>query len=158
MLSFTNHSLYTSFQLATCYFRSASSNRLGTINPEFGLYQQEHASDEEGFWRKLEDYLVFQAAEYVIGDFSLRKDCIVLIAGEAADNPRFIDAVRQAITRIQNDPIHKSKGANALKLLVSQDLTYAAATGAALWRRTMIDSSYCENTWEIMSKKDRDEL
>ncbi|KAL6691071.1 hypothetical protein J3F84DRAFT_403834 [Trichoderma pleuroticola] len=122
---------------------------------------QEHASDEESFWRKLEDYLVSQTEEYVTrGDFYLR-DCIVLVAGEAADNPKFMDAVRQAITRIQNHPVHRYKGAMTgpkVELLVSQDLTYAAAAGVALWRRSMIDSSYCEKTWEIMNKEDRDEL
>lgn len=163
--SFTNHSLYTSFQQATCYSFQASSNRLGTINPELGLYQQEHASDEESFWRKLEDYLVSKAEEYVTsgdfpGDFSLGKHSIVLVAGEAADNPKFMDAVRQAITRIQNDPIHRYKEAMTgpkVELLVSQDLTYAAAAGVALWRRSMIDSSYCENVAR-MNKKDHDEL
>ncbi|QYT04036.1 hypothetical protein H0G86_010971 [Trichoderma simmonsii] len=126
---------------------------------------QEHASDEESFWRKLEDYLVSQAEEYVTsgdfsGDFSLGKHSIVLVAGEAADNPKFMDAVRQAITRIQNDPIHRYKEAMAgpkVELLVSQDLTYAAAAGVALWRRSMIDSSYCENVAR-MNKKDHDEL
>ncbi|KAK4060358.1 hypothetical protein Trihar35433_10222 [Trichoderma harzianum] len=126
---------------------------------------QEHASDEESFWRKLEDYLVSQAEEYVTsgdfsGDFSLGKHSIVLVAGEAADNPKFMDAVRQAITRIQNDPIHRYKEAMTgpkVELLVSQDLTYAAAAGVALWRRSMIDSSYCENV-ASMDKKDRDEL
>ncbi|KAM6477211.1 hypothetical protein HDV62DRAFT_401734 [Trichoderma sp. SZMC 28011] len=164
-VSFTNHSLYTSFQQATCYSFQASSNRLGTINPELGLYQQEHASDEESFWRKLEDYLVSKAEEYVTsgdfpGDFSLGKHSIVLVAGEAADNPKFMDAVRQAITRIQNDPIHRYKEAMTgpkVELLVSQDLTYAAAAGVALWRRSMIDSSYCENVAR-MNKKDHDEL
>ncbi|KAL7940717.1 hypothetical protein V8C42DRAFT_336777 [Trichoderma barbatum] len=148
-LSFTNHSLYTSFQLATCFFLSSTTNRLGTINPEFGLNQQEHTSDEKTFWYNLQDYLVSQAREYVIsGDYSLRQHCIVLIAGEAADNPKFLDTVRQAITRIQNDPIHRSQEAGTgpkIELLVSQELTFAAATGAALWRRTMIDSSYCED-------------
>ncbi|KAK0756823.1 hypothetical protein N5P37_010341 [Trichoderma harzianum] len=165
LLSFTNHSLYTSFQQATCYSFSASSNRLGTINPELGLYQQEHASDEESFWRKLEDYLVSQAEEYVTsgdfsGDFSLGKHCIVLVVGEAADNPKFMDAVRQAITRIQNHPVHRYKDAMTgpkVELLISQDLTYAAAAGVALWRRSLIDSSYCE-TVASMGKKDRDEL
>lgn len=164
-VSFTNHSLYTSFQQATCYSFPASSNRLGTINPELGLYQQEHASDEESFWRKLEDYLVSKAEEYVTsgdfpGDFSLRKHCILLVAGEAADSPKFMDAVRQAITRIQNDPIHRYKEAMTgpkMELLVSQDLTYAAAAGVALWRRNMIGSSYCENVAR-MDKKDHDEL
>ncbi|KKP00854.1 hypothetical protein THAR02_07032 [Trichoderma harzianum] len=141
------------------------SNRLGTINSELGLYQQEHANDEDIFWRKLEDYLVSQAEEYVTsgdfnGDFPLGKHCIVLVAGEAADNPKFMDAISQAVTRIQNDPVHRYKDAMTgpkVKLLVSQDLTYAAAAGVALWRRSMIDSSYCENVAR-MDKKDRDEL
>ncbi|KAJ4857554.1 hypothetical protein T069G_08451 [Trichoderma breve] len=120
-VSFTYHSLYTSFQLATSKSTQATRKAFG-VSLKITLYPK--------------------------------------LKSEAADNPKFMDAVRQAITRIQNDPIHRYKEAMTgpkVELLVSQDLTYAAAAGVALWRRSMIDSSYCENVAR-MNKKDHDEL
>ncbi|KYK60604.1 hypothetical protein DCS_01741 [Drechmeria coniospora] len=169
-ISFTNQSLYTSFQMATCFFHSPVGARLGNIDPDFGLNQQHQATDRASFWQRLQKHLISRVGEHAKIRDIYQQSYLVVVAGEAANTPEFLDAVRQTVTHIQNDPVHRVKETGTgpkVELLVSDDPTYAAAKGVAFWRRTMIDSSYCDDWFEAEEKyksrqsfdrEDRDEL
>lgn len=77
----------------------------------------------------------------------------MLLAGEDAKHPDFLDTVSKVATRMHKligGEIGGSSGRGdgcagpKVELVASKDPTYAAATGAAFWVRTMIDASYCE--------------
>lgn len=161
--SSTNQSLYTSTQQSHCFW-TGSHAAVGTINPEFGLDQRHQ---DENFWKKLEDHLVLrmQRLASLNNDIYARK-YLVLVAGEGAENHDLLDATRRAMTRIAEDPVHHKKPVRfrpSLELLVSKEPTYAAAMGAAFWRRTAMDASYCRDYYERtdhkpMSSDDMDEV
>ncbi|KJK87925.1 hypothetical protein H633G_08210 [Metarhizium anisopliae BRIP 53284] len=151
LVSLTNHSLYTSFQISTCFFWPARSAQLGTIDPRFGLNQLEQASDQEMFWRELQDHLKSRVREYVKQPDNYRESFLVVVSGEAADNPKVVEAIRGMITDMQKDPafrVVESGRAPRIELLISEDPTYAAAKGVAFGQRINMDSRYCDDWFE----------
>lgn len=64
----------------------------------------------------------------------------VLVAGEAADTPEFLDAVYDVVEAI---PELCSSKVGPVELVIPADRTYGAAKGAAFWRRTKLDKKYC---------------
>ncbi|KAK9434602.1 LysM domain protein [Metarhizium brunneum] len=151
LVSLTNHSLYTSFQISTCFFWPARSAQLGTINPRFGLNQLEQASDQEIFWRELQDHLKSRVREYVKQPDNYRESFLVVVSGEAADNPKVVEAIRGIITDMEKDPafrVVETGRAPRIELLISEDPTYAAAKGVAFGQRINMDSRYCNDWFE----------
>ncbi|KAH7305469.1 hypothetical protein B0I35DRAFT_464738 [Stachybotrys elegans] len=98
LISFTNHSLYTSFQDSTCFFYYSWHNRL------------------------------------------------VLVAGEAATEPGFVEVVREVVKSIpivwatsDTEDVQIQEGTGQppeVELLISEDPTFAGARGAAFWMWT----------------------
>ncbi|OAA33877.1 hypothetical protein NOR_08756 [Metarhizium rileyi] len=145
-ISFTNNSLYTVFQRATCFFHSPAGARYGTINHDFGLGRTEHGVAAT-FWLHMEEYLVSQAEKYVKSDVRPTESYIIAMAGEAAENKEFRDTVARVAARIQGDEAHRSERTGAgpkIELLASKEPVYAAAIGAALSKRHELDHSYCD--------------
>ncbi len=145
--SLTDQSLYTSFQLATCYFLTPVGGRLGTINPDFGLRRQDHTfSRDDDFWHEFEEYVVARWVDHAADGDNYRGSYTVLLAGEGADDAKFQRAVEKAMARIavgSPDAERETGPPPRVSLLVSQDPSFAAARGVALWRRTMMDGKYC---------------
>jgi hypothetical protein len=130
----------------------------------------EQKSDAEVFWRELQEYLESRVREYIkLGDVYY-KSFLIAVSGEAADNLKYLEAVRQTITHLQNNPAYRimeTGRAPRIKLLISKDPTYAAAIGVAFGQRINMDSSYCEDWFEKeetikmvpgRDKESRDEL
>lgn len=159
--SLTDQSLYTSFQLATCYFLTPVGGRLGTISPEFGLRNQDSTSSRNNFWHDFEDYVVARWVDHAIDGDNYRDSYTVLLAGEgAAEDTNFQRAVEKAMARIaagSPDADKETGPPPRLSLLVSQHPTFAAARGVALWRRTMIDGKYCADFNEPASWEEDEE-
>ncbi|KAJ4154003.1 hypothetical protein LMH87_010467 [Akanthomyces muscarius] len=147
LISLTDQSLYTSFQLATCYFLTPVGGRLGTINPDFGLRKQDHTfSRDDDFWYEFEEYVVARWVDHAADGDNYRGSYTVLLAGEGADDAKFQRAVEKAMARIavgSPDAERETGPPPRVSLLVSQDPSFAAARGVALWRRTMMDGKYC---------------
>lgn len=149
--SFTNNSLYTAFQRATCFDHSPIGARYGTINPDFGLDRGKQYADPIMFWRSIEDYLATQAERHAKSDVRPPESYIIVLAGEAAENREFMDTVRKVVARIQGDEAHKSERTGSgpnIELFVSQEPIFAAAIGAAFSKRRELDSSYCDEYHE----------
>ncbi|KAK4232739.1 hypothetical protein C8A03DRAFT_20030, partial [Achaetomium macrosporum] len=155
-ISFTNYSLYTSFQAARCFYIHSSESYLGSINPEFGLDRLDEAISPEEFWNALRDQLLASVVEFTKrppGFFSY-SDFIVLTAGEAAHRPEFLDSLRsvaKSIPQLRVD--HGVARPPEVELVISDDPTFAAAHGAAFWFRMMTDRSYCD-VLDIISQYD----
>lgn len=88
------------------------------------------------------EYLVARWADHARDAENYRASYTLILAGEGADNVDFRRAVNKALASIQHGLPGTGPPAN-FTLLVSQEPTFAAARGVALWRRTMIDSKYC---------------
>lgn len=140
--SLTEQSLYTSFQAATCFFNSPIGARLGTINSDFGLLRQDSASDKQSFWHKFEDYLVARWVDYARNGDDYDASYTLVLAGEGAPNPDLQRAVGNAIDRLKPGLPGTGPPAN-FTFLISEEPTFAAARGAAFWRRSMMDRKYC---------------
>ena len=94
----------------------------------------------------MEDHLVAQAYTYVKSDVRPRESYIMVLAGEAALTPEFLDTVEGAVARIQSDDAHKSERTGLgpkFEILLSDEPEFAAAIGAAFSRRIELDGSYC---------------
>lgn len=158
--SFTNHSLYTSFQPAQCFFFSAWANRLGSIDTQYGLGQLDRIATPALFWGATRARLLAQVAEFTKQHRGLAYAALTIFtAGEAADPPDFLDVIRDVANQIprvrgDNGAIRKHE----VEAIVSDDPVYAAARGAAFWLRMRMDWSYCAGYADdkIMSQDDRD--
>lgn len=64
----------------------------------------------------------------------------VIVAGEAADTPEFIDVVHDLVKAIPE--LRGSKG-SAVELIIPADRTFGAANGAAFWLWTQSVKKYC---------------
>lgn len=153
LYSSTKQSLYTSTQDSYCFW-SESRAWVGTINPELGLDQMH---EEENFWQRLEDHVVLQMQKLAsFNHDNYARKYLVLVAGEGAKNHDLLDSIRRAMTRIAEDPVHHRipvRFRPSWELLVSKEPTYAAAMGAAFWRRTSMDASYCRDYYERTGHK-----
>ncbi len=138
--SLTNQSLYTSFQPTECFFFSAWDNRLASINTKYGLDSLE-ATTPALFWDALRVSLMARAADFA-KTRSYGYAVTMLIAGEAAKHPDFLDVVRDVAYEISQGRGKTRK--HRTEVVVSDDPTYAAARGSAFWLRTRIDWSYCK--------------
>lgn len=146
--SFTNDSLYTSFQPAQCFFNSAENTRLAFIDPKYGLDRLSEAPTPALFWDALRSHLLTRVAEFTKqgGGYAYRHAALeVYPAGEAADHPDFLNVVRDVAKELRRVRVeHGATGRYEAEVVVSDDPTYAAANGAAFWLRTRMDKSYCD--------------
>ncbi|KAK4235264.1 hypothetical protein C8A03DRAFT_17965 [Achaetomium macrosporum] len=146
-ISFSNHSLYTSFQAARCFYRHSWQSYLGSINTKYGLDRLDEATTSEQFWNALRDHLLSSVVEFTKrhrDDYS-HSDFIILTAGEAAHLPELLDTIRRVAKSIPQ--LRVDQGAARLpkvELVISDDPTFSAARGAALWLRMMMDWSYSD--------------
>jgi len=75
----------------------------------------------------------------------------VLVAGEAADTPEFLDVVHDVVRAIPGLCASESRTtewkengkAGHVELVIPDERTYGAAKGAAIWLRTRMDRTYC---------------
>ncbi|KAG9258054.1 uncharacterized protein F5Z01DRAFT_644985 [Emericellopsis atlantica] len=156
LISFTNQSLHTSFQVTRCFFLDSWSNDFGTIDSRYGLDKLMHMGPErrEDFWTSIHDHLVERVTKY-LGRHSPhpRVPFLALVAGEASDTPEFrtvlqevtesVARLRVADARSQGEP--EGTDIRPMELLIADDPTFAAARGAAFWMRMQLDWSYCED-------------
>ncbi len=165
--SFTNHSLYTSFQSAECVFFNAWASSLGSIETDYGLDNLNKAATLALFWDALRNRLLARVAEFTKEKDYAYAAVTVLTTGEAADHPGFLDVVRdvvEEIPRVRGE--HGATRKHQAELVVSDDPSYTAARGAAFWLRTRMDWSYCavfddETVWgldEAMANSGHTEL
>ena len=95
---------------------------------------------------------------------------IVLVAGEAADNPEFLSIVRDVAAELPDilpgtDPEDKklvSSAGGSAELVILEDPGFGPAKGAALWSRLKVEASeYCETAqgcdMPIANQQDEDE-
>ena len=146
--SFTNHSLYTSFQPAQCFFSSAWATRLASIDTKYGLDRLGEAATPALFWDALRSHLLARVAEFTKqreGYAYPHAALEVYPAGEGANHPGFLNVVRDVAKEIRQVRVeHGATGRYEAEVVASDDPTYAAARGAAFWLRTRMDWSYCE--------------
>ena len=151
--SFTNHSLYTSFQRAGCYFSNSWDNHLASIDPRYGLDGESEAESPEQFWSELKAHLHSLIKQHATrqGGYC-RTPFTVLVAGEAADTAEFLDVLNDVVRDIPGLCGNKSRTAEEweendeaakVELVIPDDLTYGAAKGAAIWLRTRMNWTYC---------------
>jgi hypothetical protein len=164
--SFTNRSLYTSFQPATCFFFKPWDNRLASIDTNYGLDRLGEAATPALFWDALRTHLLARVAKFTKQKLGYDYASIAIFpAGEAANHPDFLDVVRDVAKEIPRVRGNLGATRRAAEVVVSEDPTYAAARGAAFWMRTRMDWSYCEGLEdeegddadvEIVSRDSRD--
>ncbi len=164
--SLTNHSLYTSFQPAQCFFYSAWATRLASIDTKYGLDRLREAAAPALFWDALRNYLLARVAEFTKqreGYGYPHAALEVYSAGEGADHPGFLDVIRDAAMEIRRVRVeHGATGKYEAEVVTSDDPTYAAARGAAFWLRTRMDWSrmdwsYCEGVEDYEDDDDYEE-
>ncbi|KAL2138357.1 hypothetical protein VTI28DRAFT_6955 [Corynascus sepedonium] len=143
-ISFTNHSVYTTFQAARCYYERAWESYLASIDTKYGLDRLDEETAGQ-FWNALRDYLLSSVVEFTKRKPGFKhSNFIVLTAGETADRPEFLDVVRsvaKTIPKLRTD--HGAPRPPKVELVISDDPTFSAARGAALWLHTRINWSYC---------------
>ncbi|KFY48734.1 hypothetical protein V495_01072 [Pseudogymnoascus sp. VKM F-4514 (FW-929)] len=152
-VSFTNHSLYTSFQRAGCYFSNPWDNHLALIDPRYGLDRESQASSPAQFWDEFKENLLSLVKQHAMRDtkYNCLTPFIVMVAGEAADTPEFLDIMHDVVRAIPRLCASKSKSpewvengkTGQVEFLIPHDLTYGAAKGAAIWLRRRMDWTYC---------------
>ncbi|KAH8744372.1 hypothetical protein F5883DRAFT_529919 [Diaporthe sp. PMI_573] len=103
LISFTNQSLHTSFQLAGCFYLNSWDNHLSTIDFRYGLDRLEESEFPQDFWDSVREHLLEQVAEHA-RSHSVHSDLpfLVLIAGEAANKPGFTDVLQEIVKSIPN--------------------------------------------------------
>lgn len=151
--SFTNHSLYTSFQRTGCYFSNPWDNHLALIDPRYGLDRESQASSPAQFWDEFKANLLSLVKQHATRDkkYNCLTPFIVMVAGEAADTSEFLDIVHDVVRAIPGLCASKSKTpewaengkTGQVEFLIPHDLTYGAAKGAAIWLRRRMDWTYC---------------
>ena len=152
--SFTNHSLYTSFQPAQCVFFNAWESSLGSIDTDYGLDNLDKAATPALFWDALRNRLLARVAEFTKQKDYAYAAVTVLTTGEAADHSGFLDVVRDVVKEIPRVRSEHGATRKQAELVVSADPAYTAARGAAFWLRTRMDWSYCaifndETVWQF---------
>jgi hypothetical protein len=81
-------------------------------------------------------------------------DFIVIIAGDAAHRPEFLDTLRSVAKSIPQLRVDHGVGRlPKVELVISDDPTFAAARGAAFWFRMLVDWSYCDGL-DVISQYD----
>lgn len=140
--SFTNQSLYTSFQRATCYFFKSTSDHLAAINSRYGLNRESEAISSAVFWNEFKAHLLSLVKQHAAWgrEFQDHLPFTILVVGEAADTPEFLDVVHDVVEAIPELCTIKP---GDVELVIPADRTYGAAKGAAFWRWTMLDKKYC---------------
>ncbi|OAA59192.1 NMT1/THI5-like protein [Niveomyces insectorum RCEF 264] len=162
-ISFTNDSLYTSFQRDGCFYFPVYDNLFGVIDPEYGLDRKDVAATPTDFWHALRDQLLRRVSEYAefkqVVEGAGYWDAYhieILVAGEAAGTQEFLDVVRQFAKTV---PDRLSTGENHKKsvdTVVPDNPAFAAARGAAVWLGMSMDESYCDEFYrsgEIVSQR-----
>ncbi|KAG6360416.1 hypothetical protein INS49_011476 [Diaporthe citri] len=178
LISFTNQSLHTSFQIARCFYSDSWDNHLSTIDPRYGLDKLKESEPPQDFWDSVRERLLEQVAEHA-RRHSVHSDLpfLVLVAGEAATEPDFTDVLQEVVKSIpdvrvtsggeQTGDIRRQQGTERqpeVELIIPDDPTFAAARGAAFWMWVRLEGSYCDewcaaNPGECMSQYDaHDEL
>lgn len=159
--SFTNHSLHTSFQRASCFYFNSWDNSLGTIDPRYGLNRLKESENPPDFWDSIREHLVKNVGEHArrTPEYS-HLPFLVLVAGEAANHPDFTHVLREVVKSIpdvripdggkQTNHNPQQEGTERrpyVELILSDMPTFAAARGAAFWMWMRLDDSYCDE-WE----------
>lgn len=167
LYSFTNRSLYTSFQDSHCYFSPSLSNHLASINPRYGLDQVSRMESQAQFWSGLKSHLISLVRKDRARDSKGRYQLplTIIVMGEAADSPAFLDIVhgvaqdvQQLCIRNPEDVGCKEKGAReAVELMILDDPTYGPAKGAAFWLWA-VRSRYCADINDAQGILDQYEM
>ncbi|KAK3988010.1 hypothetical protein QBC44DRAFT_330274 [Cladorrhinum sp. PSN332] len=149
-VSFTNRSLYTSFQTSKCYYFRSYDNHFASIDPRYGLDQASQAESPARFWSGLRMHLISLAKKHEARDHS-QLPLTILVTGEAADTPEFLDVVRDVARDNQQLCTSEPKAVGCKEnregggqLVILDDRTYGPAKGAAFWLWTRISRTYCE--------------
>ncbi|KFY18494.1 hypothetical protein V493_08562 [Pseudogymnoascus sp. VKM F-4281 (FW-2241)] len=151
LISWTNHSLYTSWQCRECDFTCSATQlsphcRMGKVNASQGLdsWSLPRSPQEQIELRKdIGNRIMLQIGVPI---FPVRptdsRHKTVLVAGEAASDPKFLKLVRRAVAYV---PLLLNKGPESMKcfddcpevkVVVVEEPEFAAARGAALfWAR-----------------------
>jgi hypothetical protein len=121
---------------------------MGIIDTQYGLGSPARASDPETFWSEVQDRLEFRVHEYEWTYGSWGPLEVVLVAGEAAGNAKFLEVVRnvvaESIIPVTTTQSSSSKVFN-VDLVVSPDPAFAAARGVAAISRMIIEGQhYCK--------------
>ncbi|OBT92806.2 hypothetical protein VE01_09064 [Pseudogymnoascus verrucosus] len=148
-ISFTNHSLYTSFQRTGCYFNNPLDHSLTSIDPRYGLDKVSQATSPKQYWSELKTHLLSLVKQHKTRGRTY--DCqslfTVLVAGEAANTPEFLDVVHDVVQAILRESWTAEREENGktghVELIIPDDLTYGAARGAAFWLQTRMNRTYC---------------
>ncbi|KAK0638991.1 hypothetical protein B0T16DRAFT_235591 [Cercophora newfieldiana] len=152
-VSFTNRSLYTSFQRSTCYHFGSEDHHLASIDPRYGLDHANQAESPAKFWSELRLHLTSLAKknrERDRGDHS-QLPLTMLVTGEAAETPEFLDVVRDVARDIEQLCTSEPKAVGCkenttgggVELVILDDPTYGPAKGAAFWLWTRMSKGYC---------------
>lgn len=151
--SFTNRSLYTSFQLSECYYFGSVDNRFASIDPQYGLNQASQAESPIQFWTELRLHLISLAKKHKAQDLRghAQLPLTILVTGEAADTPKFLDVIHDVARDIQqlctSEPkavgCKENRVGEGVELVILNDRTYGPAKGAAFWLWTRMSRTYC---------------
>ncbi|KAK4200587.1 hypothetical protein QBC40DRAFT_279630 [Triangularia verruculosa] len=160
LVSLTNRSLYTSFQLNQCYFFNSWDNHLASINPRYGLDQASQTESPSKFWNELRLHLLSLYKTHKAGELQRegrlsQLPLTILVMGEAAETPEFLDVVHDVARDIQqlcaSEPqavgCKENKAVGGVELLILGDRTYGPARGAAFWLSTRMSPEYCEELY-----------
>ncbi|CAK7224776.1 hypothetical protein SBRCBS47491_005667 [Sporothrix bragantina] len=150
-ISFTNDSIYTSFQSARCYFGSVWDNVLGRIDRRYVLDKMDAFSTQAKFWDFLAGQLFRQVEEYASQNYwNVFKPVSILVAGEesAVATPEFHDVVRAVAEKISESQRKQQDVPQSVGVVIAREPVYAAARGAAFWLGTEQDETYCDEYYE----------
>lgn len=127
---------------------------MSSIDAEYGLDEMAKAATPAQFWDAVRARLAARVAEYSRWSNNGHRIPmpleIVVVAGEAGDNPDFLAVVREVVRDIPGVGAADGKQGTAKKaavdLIVSDDPAFAAARGAALLSRVRLEGHfYCDN-------------
>ncbi|KFY13665.1 hypothetical protein V492_03117 [Pseudogymnoascus sp. VKM F-4246] len=119
----------------------------------YGLDRESQATSSAQFWSELKGNLLSLVKQHATRDekYNCLNPFTVLVAGEAANTPEFLDVMHDVIRAIPGLCASKSKTPewakngeiDQVEFIIPNDLTYGAAKGAAIWLRRRMDWTYC---------------
>ncbi|ELR07048.1 hypothetical protein GMDG_08226 [Pseudogymnoascus destructans 20631-21] len=128
-------------------------NHLASIDPRYGLDKESQVTSPAQFWSELKALLLSLVKQHMTRDRGSHCQLLftVLVAGEAADTPEFLDVVHDVVRAIPALCASESRTAewkengkaDHVELVIPDDRTYGASKGAAFWLRTRMDRTYC---------------
>lgn len=136
--SFTKTSLYTVMRYARCFYTIYQGMSWSdSVYEANGLEHDSAGNTSLAFWGHIVEDLVAKITEFE--ETEETPISVIVVSGDGGDNADFREAVAQVVQRISR------KDGPEVEVDLLPDPEFAAAKGAAMWSRMLIETkSYCD--------------